>query len=185
MMRKDASYLIITSLAAFFLYKIISMNKKTNKDSVPKTWDTLTDIRISKLHPNIRITVAEAINDFASKGIYYRITSSLRSMAEQADLYAKGRTASGNIVTNAKPGYSFHNYGLAFDFVRIKNNAADWTVGSFKPMIDYMITKGWQSGRYWSVPDWPHLQFNPFNSSAISYSALPKQEEGYPDLQTS
>jgi hypothetical protein len=41
-------------------------------------------------------------------------------MEEQAALYAKGRTSGGRIVTKAKPGQSYHNYGLAFDWVPIK-----------------------------------------------------------------
>jgi hypothetical protein len=56
-----------------------------------------------------------------------------RTMEEQAKLYAKGRTSGGRIVTKAKPGQSFHNYGLAFDWVPLKASAknkdlytADW-----------------------------------------------------------
>jgi peptidoglycan L-alanyl-D-glutamate endopeptidase CwlK len=54
-------------------------------------------------------------------------------MEEQAALYAKGRTVSGKIVTKAKPGESYHNYGLAFDWVPLKQSGknadlwiADW-----------------------------------------------------------
>jgi hypothetical protein len=56
-----------------------------------------------------------------------------RTMEEQAALYAKGRTTSGKIVTKAKPGESYHNYGLAFDWVPLKQSGknadlwiADW-----------------------------------------------------------
>ena len=38
-------------------------------------------------------------------------------METQAALYAQGRTAPGRIVTNARPGYSYHNFGLAIDVV--------------------------------------------------------------------
>lgn len=44
-----------------------------------------------------------------------KITQGFRSNDIQAALYAKGRTLPGPIVTNAKPGQSPHNYGLAFD----------------------------------------------------------------------
>ena len=53
-----------------------------------------------------------------------RLTHTMRSMAEQLHLYAKGRTQTEAgwvvtdrkaIVTRAKPGDSPHNYGAAFD----------------------------------------------------------------------
>lgn len=40
----------------------------------------------------------------------------VRSPDKQALLYAIGRTVPGEIVTQAKPGLSFHNYGLASDW---------------------------------------------------------------------
>lgn len=42
--------------------------------------------------------------------------SGLRSLEYQAVLYAQGRTEPGEIVTNALPGKSMHNYGLASDW---------------------------------------------------------------------
>lgn len=42
--------------------------------------------------------------------------SGLRSFEDQAKLYACGRTHPGSIVTQAGPGLSFHNYGLASDW---------------------------------------------------------------------
>lgn len=41
--------------------------------------------------------------------------SGLRTYEEQNALYAQGRTAPGNKVTNAKGGFSNHNFGIAFD----------------------------------------------------------------------
>lgn len=43
------------------------------------------------------------------------LVQSFRSAADQAALYAQGRTAPGKIVTYAKPGSSYHEWGLAFD----------------------------------------------------------------------
>lgn len=49
------------------------------------------------------------------------VTSGLRTMAAQTALYAKGRDADGNVVdqsavvTDAPPGSSAHNWGLAVD----------------------------------------------------------------------
>ena len=50
-----------------------------------------------------------------SAGIPIQITLTYRTKNLQDTLYAKGRTAGGIIVTNAKGLQSYHNYGLAFD----------------------------------------------------------------------
>lgn len=51
----------------------------------------------------------------AHQGVSVEVISGLRSWQAQAALYAQGRTKPGPIVTNAKPGSSWHNYGLAID----------------------------------------------------------------------
>lgn len=45
----------------------------------------------------------------ATKGVELLIYCTLRSNAEQTELYAIGRTKSGSIVTNARAGESAHN----------------------------------------------------------------------------
>ena len=56
-----------------------------------------------------------------------------RTMEEQTALYSLGRSAPGRIVTKARAGESYHNYGLAFDWVPLKISpknpdlyVADW-----------------------------------------------------------
>lgn len=51
----------------------------------------------------------------AKHGITIEVISGLRSWAQQSALFAQGRTRPGKIVTFAKPGSSWHNYGLAID----------------------------------------------------------------------
>jgi len=48
-------------------------------------------------------------------GYEYKAISGNRTWDEQAKLYSQGRTTAGKIVTNARPGYSNHNFGLAVD----------------------------------------------------------------------
>ena len=50
-----------------------------------------------------------------SFGYEYKAISGNRTWEEQEKIYAQGRTAPGKIVTNAKPGFSNHNYGIAVD----------------------------------------------------------------------
>jgi peptidoglycan L-alanyl-D-glutamate endopeptidase CwlK len=47
--------------------------------------------------------------------ITIEVISGLRSWAQQNALYAQGRTKPGRIVTKARAGSSWHNYGLAID----------------------------------------------------------------------
>lgn len=48
-------------------------------------------------------------------GVTAEIISGLRSWQQQSALYAQGRTKPGRIVTKARAGSSWHNYGLAID----------------------------------------------------------------------
>ncbi len=54
----------------------------------------------------------------------------VRTVDEQNGLYAKGRTTAPigpeHIVTNAKGGYSAHNYGCATDWVFYDNGVLTW-----------------------------------------------------------
>jgi peptidoglycan L-alanyl-D-glutamate endopeptidase CwlK len=65
--------------------------------------------------------LVEAENAMAAEGVTLEVISGLRSWAAQAALYAQGRTKPGPIVTKARPGSSWHNYGLAIDFGLFKN----------------------------------------------------------------
>lgn len=71
--------------------------------------------RIEDLEPVTRGLCQRFMEDAALAGLSLRITHTLRTMDEQAHLYAKGRTLPGPIVTKAAPGQSPHNFGMAFD----------------------------------------------------------------------
>lgn len=93
-----------------------------------------------------------------------RVTAGRRTWAEQQKLYDQGRTKASKKngegkVTNAKPGTSFHNYGLAFDVVEIDNKGkmnwnADWNkIGAMGKRY------GFEWGGDWIKPvDRPHFQ---------------------------
>jgi peptidoglycan L-alanyl-D-glutamate endopeptidase CwlK len=57
-----------------------------------------------------------AAGEAAKHGCEYHMIAGNRSWAEQDALYARGRTAPGSRVTNARGGYSNHNFGIAGDF---------------------------------------------------------------------
>jgi peptidoglycan L-alanyl-D-glutamate endopeptidase CwlK len=109
---------------AFFLYHTLS-------NAFQDTWDAKTNAIIAKLHPKIRKSVARTINSLYKKGIKVKIISGLRTFSQQNKLYNQGRTTSGSIVTHAKAGQSYHNYGLAIDTMYPKAHA-DEVVKEFK-----------------------------------------------------
>lgn len=70
---------------------------------------------LNLLHPYVKYLAEQFLEKCKAAGLKPTITSTLRTMAEQEKIYAQGRTAPGKIVSYAKAGYSYHNYGLAFD----------------------------------------------------------------------
>lgn len=86
---------------------------------------------IEHLHPKIQDGAQSFLDKCEEAGIDVIITSTLRDHECQQKLYDKGRTEESKKkkerkVTNAKPGYSWHNWGLAFDFVPVVNGKAIW-----------------------------------------------------------
>jgi peptidoglycan L-alanyl-D-glutamate endopeptidase CwlK len=59
-------------------------------------------------------------------GIDLLVTSTYRDNESQAALFAQGRTKPGVVVTNARPGQSWHNWRCAFDVVPIRNGKPVW-----------------------------------------------------------
>lgn len=81
-------------------------------------------------------------------------------MDTQQAIYEQGRTAPGKVVTNAKPGDSFHNYGLAFDVVpRAYKSQPDWNPSGEAWGKIGVIGKrlGLVWGGDWTKPDKPHF----------------------------
>jgi hypothetical protein len=80
---------------------------------------------IATLEANFQRRVRQWLDEMVQTGIRPLIYCGFRSFEEQLALFAQGRTKPGRIVTKAKPGESYHNYGLAFDWVPVKPTAKD------------------------------------------------------------
>ena len=133
--------------------------------------DQITLNRIQLMHPKVRAEVAEIYDEIceALNGrAYCRFSYTLRTFREQDELYCIGRTKAGKKVTNAKGGYSYHNYGLALDIVLIVDNkTAVWDIksdfdGDGKPdwmqVVHIFKSHGWDWGGDWKFTDYPHFQ---------------------------
>jgi hypothetical protein len=125
-----------------------------------RTWDRVTDRRIATLDSKVQGTATGFINEVDAKlGIKLRVSQALRTSSVQDDLYAQGRTTDGSIVTNAKGGESYHNYGLAIDVVEISGGQAVWNT-NWSAIAEIGMSHGFSWGGNWSTPDNPHFQMN-------------------------
>lgn len=156
--------------------------------------DPVSEKRIETLHPKIAAEVLclfnRANNMLLTGNAKARVTSAFRSIQEQTALYAKGRTATGKIVTNAKGGYSVHNYGLAFDFCLIIDGGkyASWEYlkdydGDYTPdwmeFVNLFKQYGYEWGGDWkSFKDRPHLQ-KTFGKTVEELRKLNKGKDGF------
>ncbi|GGN99535.1 hypothetical protein GCM10010969_19720 [Saccharibacillus kuerlensis] len=133
--------------------------------------ETSEDSRIAGLHPEVRAKMDTLIEQAAAKEIEVVITSGFRSSEEQDRLYRQGRENSGNIVTNARGGQSYHNFGLAIDFAlrdgsgnivwdmemdRNGSGRSDWM-----EVVELAKALGFDWGGDWeNFRDYPHLQID-------------------------
>lgn len=104
--------------------------------------DAISVNRVALLHPAVRDEVAAIIDTVEAQwpaNMKIRVVQGLRTIDEQNALYAQGRTKPGHIVTNAKGGRSFHNFGLAIDFAIMydKDNNGSFEVLSWDLNYDF------------------------------------------------
>jgi peptidoglycan L-alanyl-D-glutamate endopeptidase CwlK len=135
--------------------------------------------------------VEKAVNVLAAcrkRGQDYMPTFGWRSFEQQARLYFQGRTLPGAIVTNARPGESAHNFGLAWDLAA----DGDKDKGGLQPTYDpkrYAILgeecerAGLVWGGRFTAVDMPHIQWPGF-VNAKQLSVLQKIWKDCPDHAT-
>jgi len=140
--------------------------------------DKLSIQKISELHPAIRDKVVAAIDKAETAlGPYaqIRIVEGLRTIEYQNNLFAQGRTKPGKIVTRARGGKSWHNYGLAVDctimYDRDKNGTFEFLSwdealdadhdgeADYKEMINAFKSEGFDwGGDFKSIKDDDHFE---------------------------
>ena len=132
------------------------------------------------LHPELLQIVQEFEKRCKAAGLNVLITETYRTKAEQDALYAKGRTAPGNIVTNCRYPNSPHCWGVAFDFCRnVRGREYDDSDGFFKKCGEIGKSLGlFWGGDFKSFVDKPHLElakYLPNNSvkTLIKYYGTP------------
>lgn len=137
-------------------------------------------IRIESLYPAFAAKLEQLVLNCEARGQIFVATSGVRTYSEQDALYAKGRTAPGMKVTNARGGYSPHNFNVAVDFT--KHDGRGTYGGKLKPIYEspgYRILGeearklGLEWGGDWkgTVVDEPHVQL-PLKAKGVSWDMM-------------
>ena len=141
------------------------------------------DVRINreKLHPWHDYKLGLLLKQCAKKGIYLIITEGFRTKEYQDALYAKGRTAPGKVVTNAKGSTysSQHMWGIAFD-IAINDSKLLYDSVMIKKVANIAKSKkvGLKWGGDWkSIVDTPHFYLGKWGSTTSKL----KSTYGTPD----
>ena len=124
----------------------------------------------SGLHNIVEEKSMELVEQANKIGIPILITDGFRSIESQNEIYEQGRTSSGAIVSYAKGGKSYHNYGLAIDFALLNqddsisydlqrdsngNGEADWfEVARFGKDLGFTWGGDWRGFK-----DYPHFEY--------------------------
>lgn len=86
------------------------------------------------------------------------VTDGFRTAADQQKLYNSGRFGNpGSILTYAKPGFSFHEYGLAVDIGWVKGKELSYAKIDALGKIGKNLGFGW--GGDWVSKDRPHFEY--------------------------
>ena len=123
--------------------------------------DTVSELRLAQVYPGLADKIRSMAATLEAEAIDIRVTQGLRTVAEQEALYAQGRTSSGDIVTNAAGGYSWHNFGLAIDVVPLTPLGPDWDTAHpvWGRIVAVGTGLGLTAGAQWrTFTDWPHFQ---------------------------
>lgn len=128
---------------------------------------------INTLLPEVQQLARKHLAFCSQKGIDLLIVQALRTKEEQDKLYAEGRTAPGpkaspsrpmgEIVTNAKFGFSWHCFGRAYDVAIVENGNINW----YSPKYATAGYLGQSLGLVWGGSfkaihgDLGHFEFHP------------------------
>ena len=121
--------------------------------------DPRSAANIATLRPDAQAKAHEWLLKCLEAGINVKIINGTRTYQEQTALYAKGRTTAGPKVTNAPAGYSWHNFGVAWDFVVFdEDGQPQWESPLMEECGKIAESLGHEWGGRWTSPqDTPHV----------------------------
>jgi peptidoglycan L-alanyl-D-glutamate endopeptidase CwlK len=124
--------------------------------------DARSEKTIASLLPEVQPFARALVHKAKANGVAIKILSGLRTFKEQDELFAQGRTAPGNKVTNAKGGFSNHNFGIAFDIGVFEGTKYLGDSPKYKAVGVLGMELGLEWGGNWkTIVDQPHYQLRP------------------------
>jgi peptidoglycan L-alanyl-D-glutamate endopeptidase CwlK len=124
--------------------------------------DARSEKNVASLLPEVQPFARALVQKAALNGIRIKIISGLRTYAEQDELYARGRTKPGPKVTNARGGFSNHNFGIAFDVGVFEGSKYLPESVKYKAVGPLGTDLGLEWGGNWkTIVDQPHFQLRP------------------------
>lgn len=133
--------------------KLFNPHPKDNYDVMP------TSSSLDSLNPVVAQQARNFLNLTAANNMDVRITAAFRSWDDSDRDYAQGRTAPGPIISNARGGESYHNWGLAFDAAPFDNGVYSSDINEFRRMgrLGQQVGLEW-GGTFKDIVDYPHFQ---------------------------
>jgi len=149
---------------------------------------------LNKLDPTFAAACKKLLDRCSQKGVDMRPNEGVRDIRTQAKYWRQSRSIEqirdaiamlrqqganhiadtldsvgpqhGDPVTNALPGASWHQWGLALDCFWLVNGAAEWStakkingVNGYRLYADEAEALNLTAGGHWSsLKDWPHVQ---------------------------
>jgi peptidoglycan L-alanyl-D-glutamate endopeptidase CwlK len=143
------------------------------------------DIRIdrTKLHPYLDYLLGIMIKYSNKENIYLIVTEGYRTKEYQDELYAKGRTKAGRIVTNARGSAydSQHQWGIAFD-IAIANAGHTFDIIYVRKVAQiakqHCKSLGW-GGDWKDFPDNLHFYLKKYGSTTSKLKASYKTPDEF------
>ncbi len=125
--------------------------------------DSRSEANISTLRKDTQIKAREWLAACRTEGINVKIITGTRTYQEQDALYAQGRSKAGARVTNAPGGYSWHNFGVGWDFVVFDAiGQPQWESPLMETCGQIAESLGLEWGGHWTgFQDTPHIQLKP------------------------
>lgn len=133
--------------------------------------------QMEDLREPFRTAAISFIKEYQTRNkIRLLVTSTLRDQEEQTHLFAIGRTLPGKIVTNARAGESFHNFGLAFDAYPLIGGKPLWNVFDDQHVMVIAWRKygelGKEFGFNWAgswlnFKEYAHMQFSGYTLAQL------------------
>lgn len=129
---------------------------------------------LTELLPDVAARAAELLAAAAQADLRIQVNETYRSFARQAELHAQGRSTPGPIVTNALPGFSWHQWRRALDVVFQGPNpwGADHPWAELGELGERV---GLKWGGRWRKPDLPHFELPGVCSFGLRLEARDRQ----------